>query len=115
MSTASTYTLKFGKHANKPLSEVPSDYLVYILNKNESLYESVKNRICEYLNEIGVSTELKQNDDKPSGSDYVFTYGKHKGLKVRDCPIEYLQWTLKNEKTVQGIKNHINKHFESIA
>jgi uncharacterized protein (DUF3820 family) len=112
MSPVSNYQLKFGKHANKPLSEVPNDYLVYIINKNENLYDSVKEKIKAYLDEQGVDIQMKM----PSGSEYVMKFGKFKNKMLKEIDdIDYLNWCINSDKVVDGVKHHIRKHLESIV
>ena len=112
MSPVSNYQLKFGKHANKALSEVPNDYLVYIINKNEKLYDSVKEKIKAYLDEQGVDIQMKM----PSGSEYVMKFGKFKNKMLKEIDdIDYLNWCINSDKVVDGVKYHIRKHLESIV
>ena len=111
MSPVSNYQLKFGKHANKPHSEVPNDYLVYIINNNEKLYDSVKEKIKAYLDEQGVNTEMKKG-----GGEYVMKCGKFKNKMLKEIDdIDYLNWCINSDKIVDVVKYHIKKHLESIV
>lgn len=44
-----------------------------------------------------------------SGADYVLTFGKHQGKRLRDIPRGYLEWCLKSGIDRNGLKRHIHE------
>lgn len=52
-----SYTLKFGKHKDEPLEEVPVLYLDWLVGQHW-LYDSVKKKIEDYLADPVVQREL---------------------------------------------------------
>ncbi len=62
-----TYTdgtkMKFGKHQNKPLVEVPASYLIWWHNENRALMNYVIENM-EALEEEALKADIKRREDK---------------------------------------------------
>lgn len=41
--------------------------------------------------------------------DWVLSFGKHKGRRISECPIEYLDWLIGEEWLRPGLKSKIEQ------
>lgn len=57
------YKLEFGKHKGKTLSEIPLTYLDWLIGQ-DWLYESVKEKIENYLKTPSIQRELERELDQ---------------------------------------------------
>jgi len=57
--------------------------------------------------------ELPHAMSKESVGDFSLYFGKHRGKKLNECPVEYLKWCAEN-LTDQKIKKKINFYLDSI-
>jgi hypothetical protein len=62
--------MNFGKHKGRPVSEVPTDYLIWALNKCECLqwdyYATMRRAIRDELEDRGFSTASDQDEAAPT-------------------------------------------------
>ena len=44
-------------------------------------------------------------------SDFVFYFGKYKGLKLKEVPLSYLKWLLKQDWVKENLKEGIHQRI----
>lgn len=90
-SNPSEWTMPFGKHAGKPLKEVPADYLQWAKDKMTALNPAQKKKIAAHL---GAQPAPAAKPAAPAGQpgDYVMPFGKHQGKPLKNMPESYLMW-----------------------
>jgi len=44
-----------------------------------------------------------------TGPDFVVTFGKHKGKRLKEIPRGYLEWMLKENVNRDGLSDHIRE------
>ncbi len=114
-----SYVLDFGKHAGLRIEDTPPDYLKFIVRveawrSRPKLWKALHKKgmvsedppeVAEETNDIDKSTD----DDHPIGKcndddhfeeptvvvDYVFDFGKNRGLRWNHVPASYRKWIIK--------------------
>lgn len=103
VSTQTGYVFDFGKHNGMRFEDVPHWYLEYLV-KNEVwrarpyLWKALfhKGMVSE-LPPLALSTTKGNTEQSSMEVDFVFDFGKHKGLQWGATPSEYREWVLRQE------------------
>lgn len=118
--------MPMGKHKDKSLSEVPIDFLHWAIFKEgggmkDRLIDDhdLAYALCaEYLNKggritpghwilenpyaIGFSgdkkSEVKTQPEQSTAPSDIMPFGKHKGLALKEVPVDYLEWAVRESK-----------------
>ena len=85
-----TQRVYFGKYYGKRWEEIPESYLRYLVASNSKNREFAK---TELMRRGGKSA------DAEAGIDGTIGFGKYKGRKWSELPIEYLRWLRDNFDT----------------
>ena len=91
-------TINFGKHKNKPLDEVPMDYLIWLFPKMQFKRSQQKlfKAILEYFLTRGIRIEDHRN--KSQGFHFYFTDYVNPKVDGGERPFMQSFWRMKNSK-----------------
>jgi uncharacterized protein (DUF3820 family) len=123
--TPPQYRFDFGKNKGKTLDECDPGYIKWLIkedvaaNKPElkaalAQHNSRKPQSApKYIASRAPSTPTRNANAQPASSkvsipevsslDYIFTFGKHNGSRLRDVPDQYLRWLATNIKDFTSV------------
>jgi uncharacterized protein (DUF3820 family) len=103
VSTQTGYVFDFGKYKDIRLEDVPQRYIAYLVRKDlwmtrPKLWQALFQNgiVFEHPPPDGTQEDAVLEQPPPDRDvNFIFDFGKHKGLKWKDTPSTYREWIIR--------------------